>query len=511
MWFKAEEALNEDQVQVALKNIIRDGVASQAMGILTGGAFIIAFAVKLGASNFVIGLLAAIGPLAQLLQLPSIFIVEKVRNRRLITVVAAALSRLCWLMIALSPFIFPAKIAIAVLLILLAAVSAFGAVSGCSWNSWMRDLIPENVMGSFFSKRMRISTGVGIALSILAAMYLDFWKKQFANQELAGYSILFFLGFAAGVLGLFFLAKIPEIRMPPVQERIKITKLLSLPFRDENFRKLIAFMCSWNFAVNLAGPFFMVYMLKRLGLSMSFIIGLSIVSQVMNFLFLKIWGKYTDRFSNKSVLAISGPLFICTILAWTFTTMPEKYFLTIPLLIVIHMVMGMSSAGVSLASGNISLKLAPKGQATVYLATNTIVNSIAAGIAPILGGTFADYFAGRELAWTLNYKSPTGEFILPTLNLQQWDFFFVFAFVIGLYALHRLAMVKETGEVEERIVAQELFTEVRTQVRILSSIEGVRQMVSFPLSIVRNLAVKIGTSNNSETEPSKERVGNEES
>jgi MFS family permease len=511
MWFKTNEALNEDQVQYALKNVIRDGVASQSMGILTGGAFLVAFAVKLGASNLVIGLLAAIGPLSQLLQLPSIFLVEKIRNRRLITVVAAALSRLCWLIIALSPFIFPSKIAIAVLLILLTAVSAFGAISGCSWNSWMRDLIPENVMGSFFSRRMRISTGVGIALSILAAMYLDFWKKQYPEQELAGYSILFLLGFAAGVLGLFFLAKTPEIRMPLVQERLNILKLLSRPFRDENFRKLIAFMCSWNFAVNLAGPFFMVYMLKRLGLSMSFIIGLSIVSQVMNFLFLKIWGRFTDRFSNKSVLAISGPLFICSILAWTFTTMPEKYFLTIPLLIIIHMVMGMSSAGVSLASGNISLKLAPKGQATTYLATNTIVNSIAAGVAPILGGKFADFFAGRELAWTLNYKSPTGEFILPTLNLQQWDFFFALAFLIGLYALHRLAMVKEAGEVEEKIVAQELFTEVRTQVRILSSIEGVRQMVSFPFSAVKNLAVKIGVSNNSGTEPSKERIENEES
>jgi MFS family permease len=270
-------------------------------------------------------------------------------------------------------------------------------------------------------------------------------------------------------------------------------------------------MCSWNFAVNLAGPFFMVYMLRRLGLSMSFIIGLSILSQVMNFLFLKIWGRYTDRFSNKSVLAMSGPLFIGSILAWTFTTMPEKYFLTIPLLIVIHMVMGMSSAGVSLASGNISLKLAPKGQATAYLATNTIVNSVAAGIAPILGGKFADFFAGRELAWTLNYKNPTGQFTLPTLNLQQWDFFFAFAFVIGLYALHRLAMVKEAGEVEEGIVAQELFTEVRTQVRILSSVEGVRQMVSFPFSAIRNLAIKIGVSNNNKTEPNKERAGNEES
>jgi len=500
MWFKTEETLDDRQIQTALKNIIRDGVTSQAMGVLTGGAFLVAFAVKLGASNFVIGLLAAIGPLAQLLQLPSIFIVEKIRNRRLITVFAAALSRLCWLIIALSPFIFPAKIAIAVLLILLATVSSFGAVSGCSWNSWMRDLIPENVMGSFFSKRMRISTAVGIGLSILSALFLDFWKKQFAEQELAGYSILFLLGFGAGVLGLFFLAKTPEIRMPKAQEGLKIFMLLSQPFKNENFRKLIAFMCSWNFAVNLAGPFFMVYMLKRLGLSMSFIIGLSIVSQVMNFLFLKIWGKYTDRFSNKSVLAISGPLFIISILAWTFTTMPEKYFLTIPLLILIHIVMGLSSAGVSLASGNISLKLAPKGQATAYLATNTIANSVAAGIAPILGGKFADFFAGRELAWTLNYKSPTGEFILPTLNLQQWDFFFALAFLIGLYALHRLSMIKEAGEVEEKIVAQELFTEVRAQVRILSSIEGVRQMVSFPLSIIRNVTTRIKMNAQSSTE-----------
>ena len=108
-----------------------------------------------------------------------------------------------------------------------------------------------------------------------------------------------------------------------------------------------------------------------------------------------------------------------------------------------------------------------------------------------LGGKFADFFAGRELAWTLKYTTPTGEFALPTLNLQQWDFLFAFAFIIGLYALHRLAMVKEVGEVEEKIVAQELFTEVRSQVRTLSSVEGVKQMVSFPFIIVKNITERI--------------------
>jgi len=500
MWFKTEENLTEQQVQSGLSYVIKDGIASQAMGILTGGAFLVAFAIKLGASNLIIGLLAAIGPLAQLLQLPSIFLVEKIRNRRAIVLFAAGLSRICWLLIALIPFLFIEQTGLAVLLGAMIAASAFGAISGCSWNSWMRDLIPQNILGSFFSKRMRIATGVGIGLSILAAVYLDLWKKLFADYEIYGYSILFLLGLGAGAMGVYFLARTPEKRMPAPEQRTGILKLLAQPFRDENFRKLIAFMCSWNFAVNLAGPFFMVYMLKRLGLSMSFIIALSIISQILNFTFLKIWGKYTDRFSNKSVLAICGPLFILSILAWTFTTMPEKYFLTIPLLVVIHIVMGLSSAGVSLASGNIGLKLAPQGQATAYLATNTIVNSIAAGVAPILGGKFADFFANRQLEWTLKYTGPGREFTLPTLNLQQWDFFFALAFLIGLYSLHRLAMIKEEGEVEEKVVMNELFAEVSGQVRTLSSIEGLRQMVSFPFSIIRGIKTKITNSNYKQAE-----------
>ena len=489
--FKPKESLTEQEIKTGLDAVIKDGVASQAMGILTGGAFLTAFAIKLGASNFVIGLLAAIGPLSQLLQLPSIFIVEKMRNRRLITVVAAILSRICWLVIALAPFVFGIKAGIAVLLLLLTAVSAFGAVGGCSWNSWMRDLIPETILGSFFSKRMRIGTFVGIILSLLAAVYLDVWKTRMPDHELAGYSILFVIGFIAGMIGVYYLTKTPEPMMPQAEVRPKIFGLLSLPFKDENFRKLIAFMCSWNFAVNLAGPFFMVYMIKRLEMQMSIIIALSILSQVMNFLFLNIWGRYTDRFSNKSVLAICGPLFMLSILAWTFTTMPEKYFLTMPILIGIHIVMGIAGAGVSLASGNIALKLAPKGQATAFLATNTISNSIVAGIAPILGGKFADFFVGRQLAWTLKYTSPKGEWTLPTLNLQQWDFFFVLAFLIGLYSVHRLAMIKEVGEVEEDVVIRQLFSEVRSHVRTLSSVDGVKQMLGFPFASLRNFAAKI--------------------
>jgi len=120
--------------------------------------------------------------------------------------------------------------------------------------------------------------------------------------------------------------------------------------------------------------------------------------------------------------------------------------------------------------------------------TFTGKDTLAAGIAPILGGKFADFFAGRELSWTLKWTSPGREIFLPTLNLQQWDFFF-FAFLIGLYSIHRLAMVKEVGEVEEKIVVRELISEVRRRMLDVSTVGGLRQMVNFPFLVAKNLLV----------------------
>ena len=487
MAFVVKDTLTEEEVQSGLQAVIKDGLASQAMVTFTGGAFLVAFALNLGASNLMIGLMASIPPLMQLVQIPSIYLVEKIRKRRAISVYASASSRIIWLLIALMAIFLPSKEGLMFFIVALALHSAIGAVSACSWSSWMRDLVPQDQLGSFYSKRMRLSTGLGIILYLAAGFYVDFVKKLFPDLELYAYSTLFLIGFFAGMLGVYFISTIPEPRMVTQEGRSKFFEQMLTPFEDINFRKLITFLGSWNFAVNLAAPFFTVYMLKRLRMDMSFIIALTVLSQIMNFTFLRIWGKFSDLFSNKSVLAVCGPLFLACILAWTFTTMPEKHVGTIPLLVAIHLFMGISIGGVTLASGNIALKLAPREQATAYLAANSIVNSLAAGVAPVLGGKFADFFATRELALTLNWKSPVRELSFHTLNFQHWDFFFFLAFLIGLYSIHRLAKVREVGEVEEKIVIHELVSEIQRPLRNLSTAGGLRQMVAFPISLVRHV------------------------
>ncbi len=492
-YLQPKEELTEQEVEQGLKALIKDGIASQAMSTFTGGVILVALAVELNASNLVIGLLAAIPALLQLLQLPSIYLVEKVQNRRLIVVLSALLCRLPWLLIAIIPFIISKTAALGLVLGGVFVHSALASVANCAWNSWMRDFVPEKSMGTFFSKRMQITIGVGLILTLLAGGFIDWWKQSYPEEVLYGYSLLFILGFLAGMIGVYFISKIPEPKMNPITPHL--LKTLAPPFKDANFRSLILFTLAWSFAVNLAAPFFTVYMLQSLELGMSLVVIFSVLSQLFSFYFLNVWGKCADRFSNKSVLAVSGPLFLFCILGWTFTTMPEKYFLTIPLLILIHILMGIATSGVAIASSNIGLKLAPRGEATSYLAVNTIISSIGAGIAPILGGKFADFFASCNLSLTLNWKSPIKDFKLETLNFSHWDFFFVLAFILGIYALRRLSFIKETGEMEEQFVRQELLDSINRPLRSLSSVAGLFQLISYPLVIVKSIRKKNNNKN----------------
>jgi MFS family permease len=444
------------------------------MTTLTGGVFLVALALELGASNFIIGMLAALPALIQILQIPGVYLVNRIRNRRAICVYASLTGRQSWLLISLIPILFSSESRLTILLAAILINAIAGALSNCSWNSWMRDLIPEDRLGSFFSTRMRRATAWGIVLGLAGASFLDGWKKFYLGHELIGYSVLYLSGFLAGMISVHFLASIPETRLKYVEA--SFFRLILKPFRDANFKALILFLGSWNFAINLAAPFFTVYMLKTLDLSLMLVLALGFLSQVLNFAFLRVWGRFADRFANKSVLGVSAPLFVLCILAWTFTTLPDKHALTIPLLVAIHALMGISTAGVTLASANIALKLAPKGEATPYLAAGNLVNSLAAGIAPMLGGKFVDFFAARQLSWTLTWTSPGRELTFHTLDFKHWDFFFALAFLIGLYSIHRLSAVREVGEVKEEVVFQELASEIRKEFRNPLSIFVRRKM-----------------------------------
>ncbi len=459
--------------------LLYDGACTQVMGVLAGGAFLVAFALHLGASPMMIGLIAALGPLTQILQIPAILLIDKLRRRRAVVVIASLASRIFWLPAALLPWIAPEPLQAPLLLLCLFLYYGLGTVSGLAWTSWMQDFIPSKILGQYMGRRMAIAVGVGAVVSLAAGLGVDFGKKWF--DEVTLYAFYLGVGGLFGLAGVFFLARTPEPSMK-VTSTDNFLQLLKEPFLDKNFRQLLIFLGSWSFAANMAAPFFTVYMLQRLHISMGWIVGFSVLSQLSNMAALRLWGRLADRFSNRSVLMESGPIFILSLLIWPFTSMPDTYFLTLPLLALIHILTGISTAGVMLGSGNIALKLAPKGRSTSYLAVNGMVSGLAATLSPLLGGLLATLLDGEALTMDLKWSSAAGatRLFLHAVDIRGLDFLFILAFVFGIYALHRLLSVQEEGTVEKGVALQAFHVEVRRAVQSISNVAGLRILTSFP-------------------------------
>ena len=484
MRWEVKDTLSEEDLKKGLRGATLDGLATKMTVSLTTGAFLVALALQFGATNSVIGLLAAIPTLMQIIQLPAVYLVEKLRIRRPISVYCMLASRSTLLVVALIPFLFSGDWLIKALIAAFLLKGAFGAVSQCAWSSWMRDLVPRERRGAFYANRMSIAAIVGMGLSLVAGYYLDWFKSGFPQYLMYSYAPLFFLAFAAGMANVWFIANIPEPLM--TSKAGNVFQLMLEPFKDANFSKLMKFLVSWNFAINLAGPFFTVYMLKSMKLDMSSVIALTVLSQAVNIAVLRIWGRFMDRFTNKSVLNVCGPLFVASIFFWIFTLNPGWHVLTIPLLIVLHILMGISTAGTVLGTSNIAIRLAPKDSASSYLATSSVANSLAAGIAPILGGQFADIFAERKLSIIINWTSPGKDIAVHAFKLNHWDFFFFLAFLLGLISIHLLGKVVEEGEVDRRMVLQQFVYEIGKNVRGLSTVGGLLHATGFPIIFRKN-------------------------
>jgi MFS family permease len=159
---------------------------------------------------------------------------------------------------------------------------------------------------------------------------------------------------------------------------------------------------------------------------------LAILSQLASALAVSFWGRLCDRTSNKTVIALCAPLFLCCPFGWVLAAAPAAPSLSLAVVLVLQLVLGVAMAGLDLAGGNIALKLAPRGEATVFLGANGFVKSLCAGCAPMMGGLIIDRLPSLALG---------------SSAAQPWPAFFVATGLFGIVALVRLARIEEAGDV----------------------------------------------------------------
>jgi MFS family permease len=449
MNLKPKETLTEEEIKKGLKVVIWDGLSSEVMTTFTGGAFLVSMALLLGASNLEIGILAALPMFTNIFQLLSIYLVGKYNNRRAVTVYCAFLARIPLIIVGIL-VLKSAGSSVGVLIFFLFFYYLFGSIAGPSWNSWMKDMVPESTLGEYFSRRGRYNQTLNVVLSIILALLLDFINNFYKEYELQTYAIFFIVAGVIGSIGGYVLSYAPEPQS--YLSNTRIFTLFKVPLANHNFMRLLIFNSAWVFAISLATPFFTVFMLKSMGLPISYVISLSIISQMFSILTIRTWGKFSDRYSNKSIIAISAPIYIICIIGWCFVGIYTRSYLNIALLVVLHIFTGIATAGINLSITNMGLKLSPKKDAIVYLSVKNIITAIFSSLGPLIGGLLADLFAERSLTLNATWTSTETSKVVRLISLHEWNFLFLIGALLALLSLELLSRVKEIGEVDKDVV-----------------------------------------------------------
>ena len=181
--------------------MVYEGIASGAMFSLGSGGFMAAYALALGANNLQVGILAALPFITQVVQLPAILAVERFHLTKAIGLPAWLLSNLMWLPIGAVPFLIntPGSGAVALVVGLLALRGLFAPVWLTSWTNWMRDLVPQQVMGGYYARRLAMITTAIIVAGLGGSFFVTWWEGIAAPSD--AYSFLLIGGGARVHLG----------------------------------------------------------------------------------------------------------------------------------------------------------------------------------------------------------------------------------------------------------------------------------------------------------------------
>jgi len=418
----------QNKIRKSIWYSLWDGIfASLMFGLTTD--YITPYALVLKATTKEIGILSASSNLfSSLIQLKSADITEKLRSRKKIINSFVLLHALMFIPIILIPYIFKEK-TILFLIISVVLLNSFNAFAVPAWQSLVSEYIPKNKRGKFFGERNKLFQTIVILSSFSAGFILQIHKQN----PLKGFMLIFILAFIFRLISWFFLTRMyePHFRIKPEYYFSFFDFIRRI--RESNFLKFVIFVSSLNFSVNIAAPFFSVFMLRDL--KFNYIVYTILITTVAIFSILMVdrWGRNADRVGNVKVLRLTSYFIACLPFLWIINHHPLY-------LILIQALSGFAWSGFNLSATNFIFDAVRPEKRTRCVAYFNVFNGTCSSLGALLGG-----FLVRYLPSLKGYKILTLFLISSSL---RW-----------LVVLSFSSRIKEVRDVEE-ISIKKLFLRI---------------------------------------------------
>lgn len=367
----------DGKLKKSLRASYWDGVCASVMVGLTQD-YLGPYALALKATVKQIGLLSCLPNLgAALIQLKSADITERLLSRKKITLLSVFLQALTLLPILFIPY-FPKDNKPLILIFLVALFSGFGALSLGPWSSWMSAHIPANKRGQYFGWRNRVLGGVAVISALCAGIILQLNR----DNVLSGFLIIVAFAMAARFLSWYFLTRMYEPRFYHSHEaRFSFLDFLKRA-RESNFARFVFFVAGLNFCVNLAAPFFAVFMLRDLHFSYLTYTILIITVPLTTLLLIQRWGRLADRVGNIRVLKFCACFIAGLPIPWLVCRHPV-------FLVLVQILGGFAWSGFNLCVINFIFDSVSPAKRTRCFSYFNVINGFFICVGALMGGYLA--------------------------------------------------------------------------------------------------------------------------
>ncbi len=341
-----------------------------------------AFFKNLGANDFHFGLLGGLPIFMLSMQFFGALICNRVIRRKWLFIFLVIFGRLLYLPMAFAPLLYPeldyARFLIFAIF-LKAMSSGLGNLTGPLWFSWMADVIPRRILNHYWGTRQSWLHFTW-TLSFLLVMLFTYRDNL---DPVRVFPIVAGTGVVAGIIDilLFIWVKEPE---NTVIKGVSFFKIFMEPLRHKKFRSFILYSCAWAASAMCAAVFMQVYVIKVLEVEVWKTSMIWCLMGVMIGLSSRRWGKATDKHGSRPIIVFCTFFKPLVCLVFIFLTRENVLWL-LPLAFLVDPVF---NAGILVASNGYMLKIAPRENRSMFIASITALSGICGGTSAILGGIF---------------------------------------------------------------------------------------------------------------------------
>lgn len=358
-----------------------EGAVAELFAACTGGTVLTAWALHLGATPLVIGLLGAMPLAAQVFHLPSALLTQLLGSKR-VAVIAISASRLVWLPLVALPFMpMPAEAELRLFVAVVAIAAALSVLGNNAWVAWMGDLVPGALRGRFFSRRTIYITAAGTLASLGAGLALDAVTPCGGKPlMLAGLAAV---GCLAGVLSAWLLLRQAAPGHANGRERPDL-RALARAAADPHTRPWLVYLFCWNAAVALSASFFAYHMLQNLRMAFALAALHGVAVAGVRIASAPLWGRAVDRVGARPALIFCSFGIALVPALWLLVTPDMLWPIALE-----AVVSGTLWAGHGIASMDLTLHSAPSACRPHYVAVFGATSGLGFAAASVLAGLLA--------------------------------------------------------------------------------------------------------------------------